>query len=162
MSTNFIELKKEEAAFYFNQALMNLAGLHQIIESQQQQLERKDVEKKDKAIDTIIENCDCLKKLELYIFYNKDVTKDTKGEIKHLLSKLIELRHFYSHYVHNNNVKILSKGEKPILERYYQIAIEKTGSENVKLEILEDDDNLVLVQRELDKSTLLLRDFSCL
>jgi hypothetical protein len=34
-------------------------------------------------------------------------------------------------------VKVLSNGERPLLEKYYQIAIEKTRSEDVKLEIFE-------------------------
>lgn len=134
-----IELKKEEAAFYFNQAILNLTGLHPFIEKQQQQLESKNAEVKDKAINTIIENDDCLKKLELYIFNSKDVAKDAKGEIKRLLSKLIELRHFYSHYVYKPDVKELSRGEKPLLEKYYEIAIEATASADVKLEIIEND-----------------------
>jgi len=58
------------------------------------------------------------------------------------LLKFVELRNFYSHHVHNDNVKILSNGEKPLLEKYYQIATEATGSEEVRLEIIENNNKL--------------------
>lgn len=129
-------LKKEEMAFYFNQAQLNIMGLDEVIEKQQKQVESPKAEVKNKALDTILEKSDVLKKLENYIFNSHDVAQDAKKEIKCLMSKLIELRHFYSHYVHNDTVKVLRKGEKPILEKYYQNAIEATGSETVKLEII--------------------------
>jgi hypothetical protein len=136
---NVIELKKEEAAFYFNQAIMNLAGLDPFIAVRQQQMESKKIEIRDQVINEIISSEERLKKLENYIFNYKDIAKDAKNEIKCLLLKLVELRHFYSHYVSNETVRVLSKGEKPLLERYYQIAKESTQSENDKLALFEDE-----------------------
>jgi len=120
---NGIELKKEEAAFYFNQAELNSEAIEVGIFDKGR---RK----------TLLNNPQILAKVENFIFNFKDVTKNAKGEIDCLLLKLRELRNFYSHYVHNDNVKVLSNGEKPLLEKYYQIAIEATGSEGVKLEII--------------------------
>jgi len=121
-----IKLEKQKAAFYFNQAELNLKAIEGNIFDKGR---RK----------TLFDNPKILSKVENFIFNFKDVTKNAKGEIDCLLSKLMELRNFYSHYVHKPDVKELSKGEKPLLERYYQIAIEATGSENVKLEIIEND-----------------------
>jgi len=123
---NGIELKKEEAAFYFNQAELNLKAIEDNIFDKER---RK----------TLLNNPQILAKMENFIFNFRDVTKNAKGEIDCLLLKLRELRNFYSHYVHKRDVRELSKGEKPILEKYYQFAIESTGSENVKLEIIEND-----------------------
>ena len=124
-----IELEKQEAAFYFNQTELNLKAIESNIFDKGK---RK----------TLLDNPQILAKVENFIFNFEDVTKNAKGEIDCLLLKLIELRNFYSHYVHTDNVKILSNGEKPLLERYYQIAIEATGSENFKLEIIESNNRL--------------------
>jgi len=121
-----IELKKEEAAFYFNQAELNLKAIEVSIFDEGR---RK----------TLLNNPKILAKVENFIFNSEDVTKNAKGEIDCLLSKLMELRNFYSHYVHKPDVKELSKGEKPILEKYYQFAIDATASADVKLEIIEND-----------------------
>jgi hypothetical protein len=126
---NSIEFKNEEAAFYFNQAELNLKAIESGILDKQQRM-------------TLLNNPRILNKVENFIFNFKDVTKNAKGEIDCLLLKLRELRNFYSHYVHNDNVKVLSNGEKPLLERYYQIAIEETGSEDVKLEIIGSQNRL--------------------
>ena len=135
-----VNLEKEEAAFYFNQALLNITGLDEAIEKQHQQLVSKKKEHVKKALDLILDQSDILKKIDNFVFnFNKYVTKNARGEIEILLLKLIELRHYYSHYVHNDNVMILSNGEKPILERHYQVAIEATGSETDKLEIMNDN-----------------------
>ena len=131
-------LKKEEMAFYFNQAQLNIMGLDEVIEKQLQHIGGKK-ENAKKALDIIFKNNEVLKKVENYVFNFEDVTKHAQVELEILLLKLIELRNYYSHYVHTDNVKTLSNGEKPILERYYQIAIEATGSETVKLEIINND-----------------------
>ena len=116
-----IILKKEDMAFYFNQAELNLKGLENGILDNQRR--------------TLLDKPEVLNKVENYIFKFKDVTKDAKMEIDCLISKLIELRNFYSHYVHTDTVKGLREGERSVLERYYQIAIEATGSETVKFAI---------------------------
>ena len=126
MSPDFIKLEKQEAAFYFNQAVLNLKSIEGNI---------FDVGRRK----TLLNNPRIFAKVENFIFNFRDVTKNAKGEIDCLLSKLMELRNFYSHYVHKQDVKELSKGEKPILERYYQIAIDETASADVKLEIIEND-----------------------
>ncbi len=126
---NSVELKKEEAAFYFNQAELNLKAIED------------DIFDKGRRR-TLLDNPRILAEVENFIFNFKDVTKNAKGEIDCLISKLRELRNFYSHYVHNDNVKVLSKGEKPILEKDYQFAIERTASEDVKLEIVDKRDKL--------------------
>ena len=115
-------LKKEEVAFYFNQAQLNIMGLDEVIEKQLQHVGSKK-ENAKRAIDFMLNSTDVLKKIENYVFNFKDVTNNARGEIEILLMKLIELRNYYSHYVHIDNVKILSNGEKPLLKRYYQIAI---------------------------------------
>jgi hypothetical protein len=125
---NSIELKKEEAAFYFNQAELNLKAIESNIFDKQQRM-------------ILLNNPRILAKVGNFIFNFKDVTKDAKGEIDCLMLKLTELRNFYSHYVHTDNVKVLSNGERPLLERYYQIAIDATRSEDVKLEIIEENNN---------------------
>ena len=124
-----IKLEKQEGAFYFNQTELNLKAIESNIFDKGK---RK----------TLLDNPQILAKVENFIFNFEDVTKNAKGEIDCLLLKLIELRNFYSHYVHTDSVKILSNGEKPLLERYYQIAIEGTGSENFKLEIIESNNRL--------------------
>lgn len=124
MSPDFIKLEKQEAAFYFNQTELNLKAIESNIFDKQQRM-------------ILLNNPRILAKVGNFIFNFKDVAKNAKGEIDCLLLKLIELRNFYSHYVHTDNVKELSKGEKPLLERYYQIAIEATRSEDVKLELFE-------------------------
>ncbi len=124
VSPDFIKLEKQEAAFYFNQTELNLKAIESNIFDKQQRM-------------ILLNNPQLLAKVGNFIFNFKDVAKNAKGEIDCLLLKLSELRNFYSHYVHNDNVKELSKGEKPLLERYYQIAIEATRSEDVKLEIFE-------------------------
>ncbi len=126
---NIIELKKEEAAFHFNQAELNLKAIEDNIFDEGR---RK----------TLLDNPRILAEVKNFIFNFEDVTKNARGEIDCLISKLRELRNFYSHYVHNDNVKVLSKGEKPILEKYYQIAIEATASANVKLEIVDNGNKL--------------------
>lgn len=136
-----IKLEKQEAAFYFNQAGLNISGLDEIFEKQSQ-WKSSVKENAKKAIDIILRNNDVLQKVENYVFNFQDVTKDARVELEALLLKLVELRNFYSHYVHTDNVKILSNGEKPILEKYYQIAIEATGSKDVKLEITEGANKL--------------------
>lgn len=138
---NGIELKKKEAAFYFNQAGLNISGLDEIIEKQFPHIS-SNKENAKKTIDIIFKNNDILQKVENYVFNFQDVAKDAKVELEALLLKLVELRNFYSHYVHTDNVKILSNGEKPILEKYYQIAIDATGSKDVKLEITEGANKL--------------------
>jgi len=138
---NSIELNKEEAAFYFNQAILNISGLDEIIEKQLPHI-GSNKENAKKAIERIFNNSIVLKNVENYVYNFKDVAKNVRNEIEALLLKLVELRNYYSHYVYNDNVKILSNGEKPILEKYYQIAIEETGSENVKLEIIENNNYL--------------------
>ena len=138
---NSIELKKEEAAFYFNQAILNISGLDVIIEKQLPHIS-SNKENAKKAIEKIFNNSLILKNVENYVYNFKDVAKNPRNEIEALLLKLIELRNFYSHYVHNDTVKILSNGERPILKKYYQIAIEATGSENVKLQIIETNNRL--------------------
>ncbi len=124
MSQVFIKLEKQEAAFYFNQTELNLKAIESNIFDKQQRM-------------ILLNNPRILAKVGNFIFNFKDVAKNAKGEIDCLLLKLSELRNFYSHYVHTDNVKELSKGEKPLLERYYQIAIEATRSEDVKLELFE-------------------------
>lgn len=124
-----IELKKEEAAFYFNQAGFNLRAIESNV---------FDAGKRK----TLLENPQVLAKLENFIFNFRDVTKNEKGEIDVLISKLTDLRNYYSHYVHTDNVKVLSKGEGPILARYYQFATEATASTNVKLEIMDKGNKL--------------------
>jgi len=124
MSTGFIKLEKQEAAFYFNQTELNLKAI-----------ERNIFDKQYRMI--LLNNPKILTKVGNFIFNFRDVTKNAKGEMDCLLLKLAELRNFYSHYVHTDDVKILSNGEKPLLERYYKIAIEATRSEDVKLEIFE-------------------------
>ncbi len=136
-----IELKKEEAAFYFNQANLNISGLDEVIEKQLPHIGSKK-ENAKKAIDKIFDNITVLKKVENFVFYFKDVAKNERVELDALLLKLIDLRNFYSHYVHNDNVKILSDGEETLLEKYYQIAIEATGSKDVKLEIIDNEKKL--------------------
>jgi len=138
---NSIELKKEEAAFYFNQAFLNISGLDEIIEKQIPHI-GSNKENAKKAIKKILNNSIDLKNVENYVYNFKDVAKNARNEIEALLLKLVELRNFYSHYVHNDTVKILSNGERPILEKYYQIAIGETGSENYKLEIIETNNRL--------------------
>jgi len=138
---NIIKLKKEEAAFYFNQTILNLSGLDEIIEKQIPHI-ISNKENAKKVIDKIFNNRLLLKSVENYIYNFKDVAKNARTEIEAILLKLVELRNFYSHYVHNDTVKILSNGEKPILEKYYQIAIEATGSKNVKLVIIENNNCL--------------------
>ena len=138
---NSIELKKEEAAFYFNQAILNISGLDVIIEKQLPHIS-SNKENAKKAIEKIFNNSLILKNVENYVYNFKDVAKNPRNEIEALLLKLIELRNFYSHYVHNDTVKILSNGERPILKKYYQIAIEATGSENVKLQIIETNNRI--------------------
>ena len=135
---NSIELKKEEAAFYFNQAILNILALDEVIEKQFEHIGGKR-ESAKKTIDTIFNNKIVLQNVENYVYNFKDVSKSARIEIEALLLKLVELRNYYSHYVHNDTVKILSNGEKPFLEKYYQIATEATGSEHVKLEIIENN-----------------------
>ncbi len=136
---SILKLKKEDVAFCFNQAQLNIMGLDEAIEKQLPHV-GSNKENAKKAIDGMFNSSDdILEKTENFVFNFKDVTKHARGEIEILLLKLIELRNYYSHYVHNDHVKILSNGEKPILERYYQIAIEATGSETVKLEIINND-----------------------
>jgi len=124
MSPDFIKLEKQEAAFYFNQTVLNLKAIESNIFDKQQRM-------------ILLNNPRILAKVGNFIFNCRDVTKNAKGEIDCLLLKLADLRNFYSHYVHTDDVKILSNGEKPLLERYYQIAIEATRSEDVKLELFE-------------------------
>ncbi|MGA2915203.1 MAG: hypothetical protein ABSE89_04175 [Sedimentisphaerales bacterium] len=111
-----IELKKEEMAFYFNQAIHNLVGLDDVIEKQFPHIGSKK-ESAKKAIDNILKNSEVLQKVENFVFNFKDVTKDARAELDILLLKLVELRNYHSHYVYNVNVKILSNGEKPLLEK---------------------------------------------
>jgi len=124
MSPDFIKLEKQEAAFYFNQTELNLKAIESNILDKQQRM-------------ILLNNPRILAKVGNFIFNFRDVTKNAKGEIDCLLFKLEELRNFYSHYVHTDNVKELSNGEKPLLERYYQIAIQATRSEDVKFELFE-------------------------
>jgi len=138
---NGIELKKEEAAFCFNQAGLNISGLDEVIEKQFPHIGSKK-ENAKKTISTIFNNREILQKVENYVFNFRDIAKDARVELEALLLKLVELRNYYSHYVHNDTVKILSNGEKSLLERYYQIAIEETGSEKVRLEIIEGEKKL--------------------
>jgi len=129
MSPDFIKLEKQEAAFYFNQTELNLKAIESNIFDKQQRV-------------ILLNNPQILAKVGDFIFNFRDVTKNAKGEIDCLLLKLRELRNFYSHYVYTDDVKILSNGERPLLEKYYQFAIEATGSENVKLEIIESNNRL--------------------
>ncbi len=121
---NKITLKKEEAAFYFNLALLNLQSFHKNILDNEQRNE-------------LLNNSEVLKKVENYIFNFKDTAKNIKGEIDVLILKLQRLRNYYSHYVHKDDVKILRDNEKTIIGQYYEIAKEKTSSEASSLEIFE-------------------------
>ncbi len=138
---NAIELKKEEAAFYFNQARLNISGLDEIIEKQLPHI-GSNRENAKKTVDMILDNPEVLKKMENYVFNSRDIAKNARGELEALLLKLVELRNFYSHYVHKDDVKTLSYGEKPLLDKYYEIAIEATGSKDVRLEIIDDKNKL--------------------
>ena len=135
-----IKLENQEVAFYFNQAILNISRLDEVIEQQSLHAVRNKASAKGK-IDTILNKSGVLQKLENYVFNFKDVAKDTRVELEALLLKLTDLRNFYSHYVYMDNVKILSNGEKPLLEKYYQIAIEATGSKD-NLEITEGANKL--------------------
>ncbi len=92
---NIIELKKEEAAFHFNQAELNLKAIEDNIFDEGR---RK----------TLLDNPRILAEVKNFIFNFEDVTKNARGEIDCLISKLRELRNFYSHYVHNDNVKVFN------------------------------------------------------
>ncbi|RKY23474.1 MAG: hypothetical protein DRP62_05825, partial [Planctomycetota bacterium] len=58
-------LKKEEMAFYFNQAQLNIVGLDEVIEKQLQHIGGKK-ENAKKALDIIFKNNEVLKKVENY------------------------------------------------------------------------------------------------
>lgn len=132
-----IVLKKEEAAFYFNQATLNLRSLDGNIDRQYEEISNNDKKRAKTALEKVFTSLAVLQKTENFVFNFRDVAKNSRNEIENLILKLVDLRNFYSHYVHGEHVKELSGGEKAALEKYYQIAVEATGSQPVSLKILD-------------------------
>ncbi len=130
-----IELKKEEAAFYFNLAIHNFQSVSGISDEQYRSISGKVKEKVKKNLEDLFANSTVLQKTENFIFNYKDTAKSARNEIETLVLKLVELRNFYSHHIHGEQVKVLSGGEKAALERYYQIAIDATGSRKEALDL---------------------------
>ena len=132
-----IKLKKEEAAFYFNQAAHNFQNLNDITEEQYKKISQSDKKRAKAALENLFSDPAVLQKTVNFIFNFKDAAKNPRNEIEALILKFVDLRNYFSHYIHTDQVLELSGGEKNYIERYYQISMDATSSRDTAINLFQ-------------------------
>ncbi len=129
-----ITLKEHKAkvGMFFNLAEQNLKNIDKCFSYNNKAEDFPDQFKKNEK---------SFKQLYGFVFNNMDISTSPENEIKVLMVMLYRLRDYYCHYICDNQSKNVDENEKKLLERYYNLAVEQTKSENVKLEIFTKNNN---------------------